>query len=112
MSALSMVARAASPTRAATSTKFRLSVATIFDSIPDTAGKSIRNSSADTELFARDNCEPRCNNGREKFYQFSSEERVVGMAAVIYKKGGPENFVWEKIEVGSPAHGQVRLRST
>jgi NADPH:quinone reductase-like Zn-dependent oxidoreductase len=36
----------------------------------------------------------------------------VGMAAVIYKKGGPENFVWEKIEVGSPARGQVRLRST
>ena len=36
----------------------------------------------------------------------------MGMAAVIYKKGGPENFVWEKIEVGSPARGQVRLRST
>src|ERR1700752_4506418 len=36
----------------------------------------------------------------------------MGMAAVIYKKGGHENFVWEKIEVGAPGRGQVRLRST
>src|SRR5260370_23675620 len=36
----------------------------------------------------------------------------MGMAAVIYKKGAPENFVWEEIKVGSPERGQVRLRST
>jgi NADPH:quinone reductase-like Zn-dependent oxidoreductase/enamine deaminase RidA (YjgF/YER057c/UK114 family) len=36
----------------------------------------------------------------------------VGMAAVIYKKGAPDNFVWEEIKVGSPERGQVRLRST
>jgi hypothetical protein len=24
----------------------------------------------------------------------------MGMAAVIYKKGAPENFVWEEIKVG------------
>ena len=36
----------------------------------------------------------------------------MGMAAVIYKKGAPANFVWEEIKVGSPGHGQVRLRST
>ena len=34
------------------------------------------------------------------------------MAAVIYKKGAPDNFVWEEIKVGSPGRGQVRLRST
>ena len=26
----------------------------------------------------------------------------MGMAAVIYKKGAPDNFVWEEIKVGSP----------
>jgi NADPH:quinone reductase-like Zn-dependent oxidoreductase len=36
----------------------------------------------------------------------------MAMAAVIYNKGAPDNFVWEEIEVGSPRHGQVRLRST
>ena len=36
----------------------------------------------------------------------------MGMAAVIYKKGAPDNFVWEEIKVGSPGRGQVRLRST
>src|SRR5256886_3604025 len=36
----------------------------------------------------------------------------MGMAAVIYKKGAPDNFVWEEIKVGSPEPGQVRLRST
>ena len=36
----------------------------------------------------------------------------MGMAAVIYKKGATENFVWEEIKVGSPERGQVRLRST
>src|SRR5260370_9406784 len=36
----------------------------------------------------------------------------MGMAAVIHKKGAPDNFVWEEIEVGPPEHGQVRLRST
>jgi hypothetical protein len=60
---------AASPTRAATSTKFRSSAATIFNPIADSAGKSIRNSSASAELFSRDNCEPRSNNGRGKFYR-------------------------------------------
>jgi hypothetical protein len=32
----------------------------------------------------------------------------MGMAAVIYKKGAPDNFVWEEIKVGSPGRGQVR----
>jgi NADPH2:quinone reductase len=36
----------------------------------------------------------------------------MGMAAVIHEKGAPDNFVWEEIKVGSPARGQVRLRST
>ncbi|MGB7772758.1 MAG: zinc-binding dehydrogenase, partial [Pseudolabrys sp.] len=36
----------------------------------------------------------------------------MGMAAVIYKKGAPDNFVWEEIKVRSPGRGQVRLRST
>ena len=36
----------------------------------------------------------------------------MGMAAVIHRKGPPENFMWEEIQVGSPARGQVRLRST
>jgi hypothetical protein len=36
----------------------------------------------------------------------------MGMAAVIYKKGAPDNFVWDEINIGAPAHGQVRLRST
>jgi hypothetical protein len=31
---------------------------------------SIKNSSAWAELFARDNCEPLSNNGREQFYRF------------------------------------------
>src|SRR6266568_4948255 len=34
------------------------------------------------------------------------------MAAVIHKKGVPENFVWEETKVGAPERGQVRLRST
>ena len=36
----------------------------------------------------------------------------MGMAAMIYKKGPPDNFVWEEIKVGAPERGQVRLRST
>jgi NADPH:quinone reductase-like Zn-dependent oxidoreductase len=36
----------------------------------------------------------------------------VAMAAVIHKKGVPENFVWEETKVGAPERGQVRLRST
>src|SRR6266853_1123929 len=36
----------------------------------------------------------------------------MGMAAVIQEKGAPDNFGWEEIKVGSPARGQVRLRST
>src|SRR2546421_1044036 len=35
----------------------------------------------------------------------------MGMAAVIHEKGPPDNFLWEEIKVGSPARGQVRLRS-
>jgi len=35
----------------------------------------------------------------------------MAMAAVIHKKGAPDNFAWEEIKVGSPARGQVRLRS-
>ena len=35
----------------------------------------------------------------------------MGMAAVIHKKGPPDNFVWEEIKVGAPERGQVRLRS-
>jgi hypothetical protein len=30
------------------------------------------------------------------------------MAAVIHKKGAPENFVWEEIKVGAPERGQAR----
>ena len=33
------------------------------------------------------------------------------MAAVIHKKGGPDNFVWEEVHVGAPGPGQVRLRN-
>src|SRR3954463_14607089 len=100
MRALSIVARAVSPTSAATSTRFRFSAATILNPIADTASISIKNSSVCAELFARDNCEPRGNN------------RIMAMAAVIHKKGAPDNFVWEEIKVGSPTRGQVRLRST
>ena len=35
----------------------------------------------------------------------------MGMAAVIHRKGAPDNFVWEEVNVGSPEHGQVRLCS-
>ena len=35
----------------------------------------------------------------------------MGMAAVIHKKGPPDNFLWEEIKVGAPERGQVRLRS-
>ena len=35
----------------------------------------------------------------------------MAMAAVIHKKGPPGNFVWQEIEVGCPARGQIRLRS-
>jgi hypothetical protein len=93
-----------SPTRAATSTRF--AAATILNPIADTGSISIENSSAWAELFARDNCEPRSKNALQQ------EERSMGMAAVIYKKGAPDNFVWEEIKVGSPERGQVRLRST
>src|SRR5882672_12636681 len=58
--ALSIVARAVSPTRAATSTRF--AAATILNPIADTGSISIENSLAWTELFARDNCGPRSKN--------------------------------------------------
>ena len=35
------------------------------------------------------------------------EERIMAMAAIIYKKGPPDNFVWEEIKVGVPERGQV-----
>ena len=35
----------------------------------------------------------------------------MGMAVVIDKKGAPDNFVWEKIKVGSPECGQIRLQA-
>jgi hypothetical protein len=59
--ALSIVARAVSPTRAATSTRF--AAATISNPIADTGIISIEDSSAWAKLFARDNCEPRGKNG-------------------------------------------------
>jgi hypothetical protein len=59
--ALSIVARAVSPTRAATSTRF--AAATIPNPIADTGSISIEDSSAWAKLFARDNCEPRSKNG-------------------------------------------------
>src|SRR5215475_2970228 len=102
--ALSIVARAVSPTRAATSTRF--AAATILHRTADTESISTKNSLAWAELFARDNCEPRSKNALQQ------EERNMGMAAVIYKKGGPDNFVWEEIKVAAPERGQVRLRST
>jgi len=37
--------------------------------------------------------------------------RIMAMAAVIHRKGAPDNFVWEELAVGSPAPGQVRLRN-
>jgi hypothetical protein len=46
---------------------------------------SIENSSAWAELFARDNCEPRSNNGREKFYRF----------VVIEERRQKEDASWE-----------------
>src|SRR5580698_7116083 len=60
MRAFSIVARAVSPTRAATSTRF--AAATILNPIADTAGTSIEDSLAWAELFARDNCERRSKN--------------------------------------------------
>ena len=33
------------------------------------------------------------------------------MAQVIHQKGGPENFVWEEIEVAPPSDGEARLRN-
>lgn len=36
----------------------------------------------------------------------------MGMAAIIHRKGAPDNFVWGEILVGAPGPGQVRLRST
>src|SRR3954465_13594552 len=58
--ALSIVARAESPTRAATSTRFVAT--TILHPITKLESISIKDSSASTELFVRDNCEPRSKN--------------------------------------------------
>src|SRR5499427_2209107 len=95
MRALSIVARAVSPTRAATSTRF--AAATILHGIADTGSISIENSSARAELFARDICGPRSK------YPLQQEERIMGMAAVIHEKDAPDNFVWEEIKVGAPS---------
>src|SRR6185312_3704810 len=58
--AFSIVARAVSPTRAATSTRF--AAATILNPIADAGSISIENSLAWTEPFARDNCQPHSKN--------------------------------------------------
>jgi Zn-dependent alcohol dehydrogenase len=36
----------------------------------------------------------------------------MGLAAVIHRKGAPDNFALDEIKIGSPEHGHVRLRST
>src|SRR5215469_7582857 len=74
-------------------------------SCTDTGSISTENSSAWAELFAR-----QLRSSRQVFA--ANEERIMGMAAVIYKKGGPDNFVWNEIKVAAPERGQVRLRST
>ncbi len=33
------------------------------------------------------------------------------MAQVIHEKGGPENFVWEEVKIGSPGAREVRIRN-
>src|SRR5581483_7869850 len=107
MRAASILARAASPTRAATSTKSRSSAATIFNPIADIGDKSIENSSVSAELFARTTATLVVTMpGRNSIDV--TEQRTVAMAAVIHKKGPPENFVWEQIEAGSPARGGDR----
>src|SRR6185312_3722378 len=58
--AFSIVARAVSPTRAATSTRF--AAATILNPIADAGSISSKASSACAELFAQDNSEPRRKN--------------------------------------------------
>ncbi len=35
----------------------------------------------------------------------------MAMAQVIYEKGGPENFVWENVEIATPKAGEVRIRN-
>src|SRR5438045_4315956 len=37
---------------------------------------------------------------------------IMGMAAVSYRTGAPDNFVWEASKVGAPERGQVRRRTT
>ena len=54
-------------------------------------------------------CEPR----RQTSTTFDNRRNASWRcAAVIHKKGVPENFVWEETKVGAPERGQVRLRST
>lgn len=36
----------------------------------------------------------------------------MAMAQVIYKKGGPENFVWEEVATPAPGPGEVLIRNT
>src|SRR5258708_28237023 len=62
MSAASIVARAVSPTRAATSTRF--AAATILKSIPHTASTSTKDSLVCAEPLARDNCSHFRKNAR------------------------------------------------
>ena len=35
----------------------------------------------------------------------------MAMAQVIHEKGGPENFVWENVEIAPPGAGEVRIRN-
>src|SRR6516165_6461555 len=74
------VARAVSPTRAATSTRF--AAATILNPIANT-GISIENSSAWAELFARDNCEPRSKNALIMLISTLYFEQASIIAAVV-----------------------------
>src|SRR6516225_145393 len=81
MRALSIVARAVSPTSASTSTRF--AAATILNPIADTGSISIENSSAWTELFARDNCEPRSKNALIMLIRTLYFEQASIIAAVV-----------------------------
>ncbi|MGB7887354.1 MAG: sulfite exporter TauE/SafE family protein, partial [Xanthobacteraceae bacterium] len=81
ISALSIVARAVSPTRAATSTRF--AAATILDPIADTGSISIEDGSAWAELFARDNGEPRSKNALQELNVMLSRTLYSEQASII-----------------------------
>src|SRR3954465_6646980 len=76
---LSIVARAVSPTRAATSTRF--AAAAIVNPIADARSISRENSSVWTELFARDNGAPRSKNANDAHRRHGgSDGRLLGRA--------------------------------